>query len=108
MNRWYWAAVVCAGLFVFTWLMPAYVNEQGGAVWPWQIGHGWNNVDADGHPRHDDLGNRIRPNGVRTAALFSFGFGASSLAVAGFFSPKKHRRRSDSSSEANLEPQART
>jgi hypothetical protein len=93
MTRWYWGAVVCAALFVITLPMPAYVTEQGGGVWWWQIGRGWNNVDSDGHPRHDDLGNRIHPNRVRTAALFVFGIGTAALAVAGYFSPNKRERQ---------------
>ncbi|HKI31398.1 MAG TPA: hypothetical protein VKA46_05995 [Gemmataceae bacterium] len=91
MSRWYWGAVVCAVLFGITCLMPAYVNEEGGAVWPWQIGRGWNNRDADGRPTHDDLGNRIKPNWVRTAALVVFGAGAGGLAVAGYFYPTRRR-----------------
>jgi hypothetical protein len=92
MSRWYWAAVACAVLFVLTLLMPAYVTDEGGGVWWWQIGRGWNNVDDNGQPRHDDLGNRIHPNRVRTAAVWAFGAGTAALAVAGFFSPKKRER----------------
>jgi hypothetical protein len=33
MSRWYWAGIACAALFVITWLMPAYVTDQGGGVW---------------------------------------------------------------------------
>ncbi len=94
MNRWYWAAVACAALYVLTLLMPAYVTEQGGGVWWWQVGIGWNHTDSEGHPLHDNLGNRIRPNRVRTVALWAFGAGTVALAAAGFLSPKKRERRS--------------
>ena len=105
MSRWYWGAVACAVLFVLAWFMPAYVTGEGGAVWPRQIGRGWNNVDADGHPRHDDLGNRIYPNRVRTAALVGFGVGTAALAGAGYFFPRKRRRRPEESSQ---NPQPKT
>jgi hypothetical protein len=96
MSRWYWAAVACAVCFVITLLMPAYVTKEWGGVWWWQIGRGWNDTDPDGNPRHDDLGNRIWPNHVRTVALYAFGAGTVGLAVAGYLSPKKRRRQSDS------------
>ncbi len=110
MSRWYWGAVVCAALFALTWFMPAYVTEEGGAVWPSQIGRGWNNRDADGNPLHDDLGNRIRPNPVRPVALVAFGVGAAALAVAGALYPKKKRRRPGGSATtaADQMPQAKT
>ncbi len=109
MSRWYWAAVACAALFVLTLLMPPYLTREGGGVWPWQIGHGWNNVDENGDPRHDDLGNPIRPNPIRTVALYGFGISAGALAIAGYFSPKKRRRRSGSfPEEASPGPQAKT
>jgi hypothetical protein len=92
MSRWYWGAVVSAALLVVSWLMPAYMTEEWGAVWPSQIGRGWNNRDADGNPLHDDLGNRIRPNPVRPVALVVFGVGAAALAGAGAFYPTKKRR----------------
>ena len=80
--------------------MPAYMTLEGGAVWPSQIGRGWNNRDADGNPLHDDLGNRIRPNPVRTAALFAFGVGTAGFAGAGHLYPRKRRRQSHSSTTA--------
>ena len=92
MTRWYWGAVVCGVLFIVSWIMPPYMTEEWGVVWRGQIGRGWNNLDPDGNPRHDDLGNRIRPNPVRTAALIVFGIGAATLAAAGYFDPKKRRQ----------------
>jgi hypothetical protein len=92
MSRWYWAGIACAALFVITWLMPAYVTDQGGGVWWWQIGQGWNNVDENGDPRHDDLGNRIHPNWVRKLALYGFGIGGAACTVAGYLSGKKRPR----------------
>jgi hypothetical protein len=92
MNRWYWGAIVCVALFIITFILPAYVTDQGGGVWWWQIGFGWNNVDENGHPRHDNAGNRIHPNRVRTVALWAFGAGTAALLAAGFFSPRRERR----------------
>jgi hypothetical protein len=91
MNRWYWGAIVCVILCAITAVMPAYETEDGYGVWFWQIGRGWNNRDANGNPTHDDLGNRIRPNYVRLGALYAFGAGATALAIAGFFSPRRRR-----------------
>jgi hypothetical protein len=96
MNRWYWGAVVCAALFALSWLVPPYMTEEWGIVWRSEVGRGWNNLDADGNPRHDDLGNRIRPNPVRTAGLIVFGVGTLTLAAAGYFDPKKRRKPPDS------------
>jgi hypothetical protein len=92
MSHWYWAAIVCAALLVITALMPAYITDQGGGVWWWQIDRGWNNVDEHGDPRHDDLGNRIRPNWVRTGALYGFGVAGAGCVVAGYLSKKKRPR----------------
>ena len=96
MNRWYWAGVICAVCFALSWFMPAYMTEEGGAVWPWEIGIGWNNVDADGNPRHDAKGNRIKPNPVRKVALVIFAAGGAACAVAGYLQAAKKRRRSTS------------
>ena len=65
MSHRYWGATACAVGFAISWLMPAYMTLEGGAVWPSEVGRGWTNRDADGHPLHDDLGNRIKPNPVR-------------------------------------------
>ena len=65
MSHRYWGATACAVGFAISWLMPAYMTLEGGAVWRSEVERGWNNRDADGNPLHDDLGNRIKPNPVR-------------------------------------------
>jgi hypothetical protein len=91
MSRWYWGAVLCAVGFAISWFMPAYMTLEGGAVWPGEIGRGWNNRDANGNPTHNDQGDRIKPNRFRDAALVAFGLGAVGLAGYGFLYPKKRR-----------------
>ncbi len=100
MSRWYWGALICAALFALTLVLPPYMTEDGGVVWRSEIKRGWNNRDADGHPLHDDLGNRIRPNPVRPVALVLFGVSAAALACVGALSPKKKRRRPADSATA--------
>jgi hypothetical protein len=94
MNRWYWGAVICTGLFALTWLLPPYMTQEGGVVWRSEIGRGWNNKDADGNPTHDDKGNRIQPNPVRPVALIVLGLGAAALAGAGYLVPRRRRQPS--------------
>ena len=86
MNRWYWAAVVYVPPLRLHLARARMANEQGGAVWPWQIGHGWNNVTT----------------AIPATTIWAIGSGrtesaprhcsasptAASLAVAGFFAPK--------------------
>jgi hypothetical protein len=99
MSRWYWSALACAALFVFSWLMPAYVTEDGGAVWSWEIGRGANWRDADDNPLHNDRGDRIKPNWVRSAALLVFGPGTVGLAGAAYLCPRKRRRLAPSTAQ---------
>jgi len=91
MNRWYWGGILCAVCFVISWFMPAYITKEWGAVWSWEIGRGWNNVDADGYPTHDDRGNQIKPNPVRKVALVVFALAGGALAVAGYLQNSRRR-----------------
>ena len=71
--------------------MPAYITKEWGAVWPWEIKRGWNDLDADGNPTHDDLGNQIRPNPVRKVALIIFGVSGAFFVVAGYVHNARRR-----------------
>jgi hypothetical protein len=94
MSRWYWGAIACGVCFGLTWLMPEYVRKDGlGGVYGRDVGLGWNWRDADGNPLHDNQGNAIEPNRVRTAALVGFGLAAAALFAAAlvYRKPKKPR-----------------
>jgi hypothetical protein len=93
MNAWYWSAVVCGLLTVGSVLLPAYVNEDGQGVYYSQMTRSWNWVDADGHPIHDDFGNRIHPNRVRTVAIIVFANLTVGLAAVGFVKARRRRKR---------------
>ena len=107
MNSWYWIAVVCAACFAVSWFMPAYITKEWGAVWPWEIKSGWNNLDDNGNPTHDDLGNQIKPNPVRKVALVIFGVSGAIFVVAGYFHNAKQRIEAEatpSKAEENASP----
>ena len=104
MNRWYWGGVICAVGFSLSWISPAYITEEWGGVWFWEIGRGWNNVDPDGNPKHDDKGNRIKPNPVRKVALIFFGLGGAACTVAGYLQDAKRERRTADQTPAPPNP----
>jgi hypothetical protein len=107
MSRWYWGAIACGLGFALAWLLPEYVTDEGGGVSSRDVGIGWNWRDADGNPLHDALGNRIKPNRVRTVALIGFGAGAVALVGAGLALPRKKKARIVRSCEETFPDQIR-
>ncbi len=94
MNAWYWSAVVCGLLTIGSWLLPPYFDEETGrGVYRSQVGRGWNWVDENGDPIHDDLGRRIHPSRVRPVAVVGFAGLTFGLASTGFVRARRRRKR---------------
>jgi hypothetical protein len=94
MNAWFWAAVVCGLLTVGACLLPKYYDEETGqGVYSSQVGRGYNWLDENGNPIHDDLGRRIHPNPVKPIAVIGFAGLTVALATVGLIQARRKRER---------------